>query len=56
MFLQQSNEPFHNCKKILKWGEKNNNNNNNNDIVVDNALINNGKITRCLLDNSTSYF
>ena len=51
MFLQQSNEPFHNCKKILKWGEKN-----NNDIVVDNALINNEKITRCLLDNSTSYF
>ena len=24
MFLQLSNEPFHNRKKILKWGEKKN--------------------------------
>ena len=22
MFLQLSNEPFHNRKKILRWGEK----------------------------------
>ena len=62
MFLQLSNEPFHNRKKILKWGEKKNKTkqnkkkNNNNNIVVDNALINNGKIARCWLDNSTSYF
>ena len=44
MFLQLSNEPFHNRKKILKWGEKKKTKNktkqknNNNNIVVDNAL------------------